>query len=120
MERTPLEEKVAEDAQPRQLQEQARLSQHYGRQSLKLPMPQHPPPQQMGPTSTPTASKPTPNSTKNGGGPPKQMPQGISNPMYAKADFNLPQHPYQNFYVAPNHHHQQIDLEQDPHDADHI
>ncbi|KAK5131623.1 hypothetical protein LTR08_000810 [Meristemomyces frigidus] len=23
------------------------------------------------------------------------------NPMYAKADFSLPQHPYQNFYVAP-------------------
>jgi hypothetical protein len=43
-----------------------------------------------------------------GGGPGKggerrKMPQGIPNPMYAKADFNLPQHPYQNFYVAPNH-----------------
>ena len=32
----------------------------------------------------------------------RKMPQGILNPMYAKADFNLPQHPYQNFYVAPN------------------
>ncbi|KAK5165134.1 uncharacterized protein LTR77_009231 [Saxophila tyrrhenica] len=38
-----------------------------------------------------------------GGGMPRKMPQGIPNPMYAKADFNLPQHPYQNFYVAPNH-----------------
>lgn len=33
----------------------------------------------------------------------RKMPQGIPNPMYAKADFSLPQHPYQNFYVAPNH-----------------
>ncbi|WPH04411.1 Hypothetical protein R9X50_00730200 [Acrodontium crateriforme] len=33
----------------------------------------------------------------------KRPPTGIPNPMYAKADFNLPQHPYQNFYVAPNH-----------------
>lgn len=32
----------------------------------------------------------------------KRPPTGIPNPMYAKADFNLPQHPYQNFYVAPN------------------
>lgn len=31
-----------------------------------------------------------------------RMPSGIPNPLYAKADFNLPQHPYQNFYVAPN------------------
>ena len=107
--------KEAEEAQQRQLQEQAQaaqsihLSQHYGHQSLNLPMPQHPPPQLLGPTSTPTASMPTPNSAKSGGGggPPKKMPQGIPNPMYAKADFNLPQHPYQNFYVAPNHHGEQ-------------
>ena len=33
----------------------------------------------------------------------RKLPQGIMNPMYAKADFNLPQHPYQNFWVAPNH-----------------
>lgn len=32
----------------------------------------------------------------------KRPPSGIPNPMYAKADFSLPQHPYQNFYVAPN------------------
>lgn len=33
----------------------------------------------------------------------KKMPEGIPNPMFSKADFNLPQHPYQNFYVPPNH-----------------
>lgn len=38
-----------------------------------------------------------------GGGGAKRPPQGILNPMYRTADFNLPQHPYQNFYVAPNH-----------------
>ncbi|QIW99356.1 hypothetical protein AMS68_004874 [Peltaster fructicola] len=32
----------------------------------------------------------------------KRMPSGIPNPLYAKADFSLPQHPYQNFYVAPS------------------
>jgi hypothetical protein len=32
----------------------------------------------------------------------KKMPSGILNPMYAKADFNLPQHPYQDVYVAPS------------------
>jgi hypothetical protein len=36
----------------------------------------------------------------SGGG--RRMPQGIPNPMYKTADFTLPQHPYQNFYVAPN------------------
>ncbi|KAJ8606700.1 hypothetical protein MRB53_040782 [Persea americana] len=29
-------------------------------------------------------------------------PAGLRNPMYAKADFSLPHHPYQNFYVAPS------------------
>lgn len=32
----------------------------------------------------------------------KNIPSGIPNPLYAKADFSLPQHPYQNFYVAPS------------------
>ncbi|KAF2721555.1 hypothetical protein K431DRAFT_209979, partial [Polychaeton citri CBS 116435] len=31
----------------------------------------------------------------------KRPPAGIPNPLYAQADFNLPQHPYQNVYVAP-------------------
>jgi len=33
---------------------------------------------------------------------PSRPPPGIMNPMYATADFNLPQHPYQQHYVAPN------------------
>ena len=32
-----------------------------------------------------------------------KIPQGILNPMYAKADFTAPVHPYQSYYVAPNH-----------------
>jgi hypothetical protein len=108
--------KEAQEAQQRQLQEQAQAAQEYqsrfsqqqqGYQSLNLPMPQHPAPQSLGPTLTPTTSIPnqTPSKAGAGGGGGKSMPQGIPNPMYAKADFNLPQHPYQNFYVAPNHAH---------------
>ncbi|KAF1992786.1 hypothetical protein P154DRAFT_152639 [Amniculicola lignicola CBS 123094] len=33
---------------------------------------------------------------------PRRPPTGILNPMYATADFSLPQHPYQTHYVAPN------------------
>ena len=36
--------------------------------------------------------------------PSKSMPSGIPNPMYARADFGQPIHPYQNYYVAPQHH----------------
>ncbi len=36
--------------------------------------------------------------------PPKSIPSGIPNPMYARADFGQPIHPYQNYYVAPQHH----------------
>ena len=35
----------------------------------------------------------------------KRPPPGIVNPMFATADFSMPQHPYQKFYVAPNHAH---------------
>jgi hypothetical protein len=42
---------------------------------------------------TPQSQQPTPQ---------KKMPAGIPNPMYAKADFSLPQHPYQTHYVPPN------------------
>ena len=35
--------------------------------------------------------------------PPKSIPSGIPNPMYARADFGQPIHPYQNYYVAPQH-----------------
>ena len=93
------QQKEAQEAQQRQLQEQAQAAQQMQQgyqQNLNLPMPQHPPPQSMGP---PPAAAPT----TSAAAPSKKMPQGIPNPMYAKADFNLPQHPYQNFYVAPNH-----------------
>ncbi|KAF2152573.1 hypothetical protein K461DRAFT_286443 [Myriangium duriaei CBS 260.36] len=30
-------------------------------------------------------------------------PSGIMNPMYATADFSMPQHPYHTVYVPPNH-----------------
>ncbi|KAJ9632357.1 hypothetical protein H2203_000762 [Taxawa tesnikishii (nom. ined.)] len=33
---------------------------------------------------------------------PRRPPSGIINPLYATADFTMPQHPYQNVYVAPN------------------
>ncbi|KAK1031078.1 hypothetical protein LTR33_017004, partial [Friedmanniomyces endolithicus] len=33
--------------------------------------------------------------------PQKKPPAGIPNPMYAKADFNKPNHPYQAYYVPP-------------------
>lgn len=34
--------------------------------------------------------------------PAERLPAGIPNPMYKQADFSLPQHPYQNVYVAPS------------------
>ncbi|KAF2143900.1 uncharacterized protein K452DRAFT_307252 [Aplosporella prunicola CBS 121167] len=34
--------------------------------------------------------------------PRSRLPQGILNPMLAAADFSMPQHPYQSYYVAPN------------------
>jgi hypothetical protein len=34
-----------------------------------------------------------------------QIPRGIVNPLMRTADFNAPSHPYQNYYVAPNQHH---------------
>lgn len=52
-------------------------------------------------TPAPAAPAPPP--------PMKKPPAGIPNPMYAKADFSLPQHPYQSHYVAPNlHQHHQF------------
>ncbi|KAF2764894.1 hypothetical protein EJ03DRAFT_281145 [Teratosphaeria nubilosa] len=54
------------------------------------PQPLHPTPPQQAPRpqqQTPVANK--------------KPPAGIPNPMYKQADFTLPQHPYQNFYVAP-------------------
>ena len=36
----------------------------------------------------------------------RRPPVGIPNPLLATADFNMPQHPYQSYYVAPNPMHQ--------------
>ncbi|KAI6862938.1 hypothetical protein KC334_g20647, partial [Hortaea werneckii] len=55
-----------------------------------------PPPQPMQPALQKPPSAPPAQQQQ------KHPPAGIPNPMYAKADFNLPQHPYQNYYVAPN------------------
>ncbi|KAK7527120.1 uncharacterized protein IWZ02DRAFT_192521 [Phyllosticta citriasiana] len=58
------------------------------------------------PMSLPPAPVPPPSagsvssSTSNGSRP--RLPSGILNPMLTAADFSLPQHPYQNYYVAPN------------------
>lgn len=101
--------KQAQETQ-RQLQEQAQAAQQnmqqlqqgfdfaQQQQSNSMPpnmqqmpnqAPQQPPPQTMQPT-------PQQQQTNT---PMKRPPAGIPNPMYAKADFSLPQHPYQNFYV---------------------
>ncbi|KAF2226933.1 hypothetical protein BDZ85DRAFT_293770 [Elsinoe ampelina] len=50
------------------------------------------------------SAAPPSGSTTNVAAPtPRRPPSGIVNPMFATADFNMPQHPYQNVYVAPNH-----------------
>ncbi|KAK4574703.1 hypothetical protein LTR86_001544 [Recurvomyces mirabilis] len=66
--------------QPHQQQQQQQVV-----QQQQLPTPKQPQPQQ---PTTPASSK--------------RPPPGIPNPLYAKADFSLPQHPYMNHYVAPN------------------
>lgn len=40
--------------------------------------------------------------TQSGPGTPKALKGGMVNPMLAKADFSLPQHPYQQWYQPPN------------------
>lgn len=40
--------------------------------------------------------------SNNAGGGRGKPPPGIKNPLFANADFSMPQHPYQNVYVAPN------------------
>jgi len=64
------------------------FSQQQHQHNMQIPPPQQP----MQPTPQPQQAPPAM----------KKPPAGIPNPMYAKADFSLPQHPYQNFYVAPN------------------
>lgn len=97
--------KEAHDAQQRQMQEQAhrqslQLQQGFDfnqQQSMAAAMShQTTPTQQLQPTP-PLPQQTTPQQQQN-----KRPPSGIPNPMFSKADFNLPQHPYQNFYVPPN------------------
>lgn len=95
------QQKEAQETQQRQLQEQAQAAQSmqlqqgfggdFGQHQQNMQTMQQaplPPPQPIQPTPKPP--------------PQKKPPAGIPNPMYAKADFSLPQHPYQNHYVAPN------------------
>jgi hypothetical protein len=110
------QKKAQQEEQERQMREQAQAAQQ---QNMTLQQSYHPGGaqsnfgtpqqslQQMGmqpshsaqhtPQQPPSTQKSTPAHAAM-----KLPPAGIPNPMYAKADFSLPQHPYQNFYVAPN------------------
>ncbi|KAL2354442.1 hypothetical protein BJ546DRAFT_843855 [Cryomyces antarcticus] len=59
-----------------------------------------------------TSTQPPPISAPMPPAPPTRprFPVGVLNPLLAAADFTMPQHPYQNVYVAPNpvHHHSQL------------
>lgn len=55
------------------------------------------------PHQVPQAPKPSRNSVTPQR---KAPPQGIVNPMFAAADFAMPKHPYQEYYVAPSHQYQ--------------
>lgn len=88
--------KKAQEEQQRQLQEQAQAAQSMQLQAgfdFAQQQQQAMPPQTM---------RPPPPKQQQQATPMKRPPAGIPNPLYAKADFNLPQHPYQNFYVAPS------------------
>lgn len=93
------QQREAKEAQQRQLQEQAQQAQHNMQQQQQQQMYMNQQQQQNLPQPVHPPSAPTPSA----GAMPRKMPQGIPNPMYAKADFSLPQHPYQSHYVAPNH-----------------
>lgn len=108
--------KEAQDAQQRHMQEQAQrahsltLQQSFDfnqQQSMNVLQSRHPTPTQQMHATPPQQQQQqhTPTRQQQPQAPPQKkprMPSGIPNPLYAKADFNLPQHPYQNFYVAPN------------------
>lgn len=73
-----------------QLQQDFNYQQQQQQQNMAaMGVPAPPPPATLQPSAQPTP-------------PTKRPPAGIPNPLYAKADFSLPQHPYQNFYVAPS------------------
>lgn len=95
--------KEAQEEEQRQMQEQAhrqsmQLQQGFDfsqRQSMATGLPQQTTPTQHMQPTPPLPSQQAPQQNK-------RPPSGIPNPMFSKADFNLPQHPYQNFYVPPN------------------
>ena len=72
-------------------------------QQQQMPNMMHTPPMdfqyQQAPTSLPPAPPVPPIPPVN------QIPRGIVNPLMRTADFSAPTHPYQNYYVAPNQHH---------------
>lgn len=75
-----------------QPQMQSSMSGSYQQQQQHTSLPAPPPP------------PPAPSSmSSSGSAPPARPPAGIVNPMYRTADFSMPQHPYQNVYVAPNY-----------------
>lgn len=84
--------------QSMQLQQSFDFNSHNVAQNMSLPAVQLTPPQQQHPSQTPQQQQQSASASKKD----KRPPIGIPNPLYAKADFNLPQHPYQNFYVAPS------------------
>ena len=62
--------------------------------ALNMPLPAvQPTPPQRQPKQKPPSSAGKQN---------QKPPSGILNPLYSKTDFNLPQHPYQDVYVAPS------------------
>lgn len=102
--------KEAQEAQQRQMQEQAhraslQLQQgfDFSQQQSSIPAMHTTPTQHMQPTPPQQhQQQPQQQPQNKAASQSKRPPPGIPNPLYAKADFNLPQHPYQNFYVAPN------------------
>ncbi|KAK5117360.1 hypothetical protein LTR62_005977 [Meristemomyces frigidus] len=94
-----LEQEQHDQQQQRQMQEQVnaahQMQAQLKQQDFHVAQQQQQPQQNPLQPLPPPQQQPTPQA-------PKKPPTGIPNPLYAKADFNLPQHPYMNHYVAPN------------------
>jgi hypothetical protein len=102
-ERQEQEQQQLQQAQMAQHQQHQQQNMHlqqdfmFNSQNMSLNMPP-PPTVQPTPPQRQTQQKPP----KSAGKQNQKPPSGILNPLYAKADFNLPQHPYQDVYVAPS------------------
>lgn len=88
---------AAQQHQNMQLQQGFMFNSQNVAQNMSLPTVQLTPPQQH-----PPQQQQQPRAGNAGKQHSKKPPPGITNPLYAKADFNLPQHPYQDVYVAPS------------------